>query len=351
VNSLNSPRIGTSPLPVIPLPIIPLVDLGAEGLHVLAQRMPEKVRLLAKAGRNLLSGPVLGFMDRRSRVWLARNETPYRAEIEAVAAIPGVSGAHGLNLSPEWACTSATADGRLVRLLDWPIHGLGGAITVVGHQSPAGPWFNVTWPGFVGVLTGMAPGRFAIAYNQAPIRWASGVWPLDWLIERIRIGRHRGLPATHLIRRALETCPDFATAFRFLKETPIAYTGLITIAGANGEAAIIERAEDLAYVHEGPGAIPNHWLNPHWRGHPRGIDSPGRLAQCHVLVPDLRSLGTDFGWLKYPMLNKLSRLAVIADLKTGDLAVLGLEQDGRSAKPATECFKINVLQKNIAVTA
>lgn len=325
------------------LPVIPLVELGTAGLDALALRMPEKVRLLSGAGRSLVSGPVLTLMDRRSRAWLAVNETPYRAEIDAIAAIPGVAGAHGLNLSTEWACTSATADGRLVRLLDWPIHGLGGAIVVARHQAAAGPWLNVTWPGFVGVLTGMAPGRFAIAYNQAPIRWTTGLWPVDWVIERVRLRAQRAIPATHLIRRAFETCADFAAAFRMLKETPIAYTGLITLAGPGGEAAIIERAEDQACVHEGPGAIPNQWLNPRWRGHPRGIDSPGRLAQCRLLLPGLRHLEHDFSWLEYPMLNKLGRLAVIADLRTGDLAVMGLEQAGAHAVPGTECFKINVL--------
>jgi hypothetical protein len=330
--------------PAGPLPVIPLVDLGAAGLDRLALDMPDKVRLLSAAGRSLVSAPMLAFMDRRSRAWLARNETPYRGEIDAIAAIPGVAGAHGLNLSPEWACTSATADGRLVRTLDWPIHGLGGAIVVVRHRSTPGPWFNVTWPGFVGVLTGMAPGRFAISYNQAPVRKHTGIWPADWLLERIHLGRRRALPATHLIRRAFETCAGFAEAFRLLKETPIAYTGLITLAGPAGEAAIIERAEDLAFVHEGPGAIPNHWLNPHWRGHPRGVDSPGRLAQCRLLLPGLRHLEHDFNWLQYPMLNKFGRLAVIADLKTGDLAAIGLERGGDHAVPGTECFRINVLE-------
>jgi hypothetical protein len=305
--------------------------------------MPDKVRLLSAAGRSLLSGPVIALMDRRSRSWLARNETPYRGEIDAIAAIPGVTGAHGLNLSTEWACTSATADGRLVRILDWPIHGLGGAIVVARHENAAGPWYNVTWPGFVGVLTGMAPRRFAIAYNQAPIRRHTGFWPLDWLIERIGLRSRRAIPATHLIRQAFETCRSFDEAFRLLKETAIAYTGLITIAGADGEAAIIERAEALAFVHEGPGASPNHWLNPDWQGHPRGIDSPGRLAQCRLLLPALSHLQHDFAWLQYPMLNKLGRLAVIADLKTGDLAVMGLEQGGDHAVPGTECFRINVL--------
>jgi hypothetical protein len=329
--------------PASGLPVIPLVELGSDGLDVLAQRMPDKVRLLSTAGRSLLSGPILALMDRRSRTWLARNETPYRAEIDAIAAIPGVSGAHGLNLSTEWACTSASCDGRLVRILDWPIHGLGGAIVVARHQSPGGPWYNVTWPGFVGVLTGMAPGRFAIAYNQAPIRWHTGLWPIDWVIERIGLGSRQAIPATHLIRRAFETCRTYAEAFRLLKETPIAYAGLITIAGASGEAAVIERAEDLAFVHEGPSVAPNHWLNPDWRGHPRPIDSAGRLAQCRLLLPGLRHLEHDFSWLKYPMLNKHGRLAVIADLKTGDLAVMGLEQGGVHALPGTECFRINTL--------
>jgi hypothetical protein len=325
-------------------PSIPLIDLGPAGLDELARRMPDRVRLLVGAANKLLPGPVLDFMDARSRAWLARNETPYRAEIEAVAAMPGVRGAHGLNLSTEWACTTATADGRLVRTLDWPIRGLGGAITVVRHASPAGPWFNVTWPGFIGVLTGMAPGRFAIAYNQAPIRWATGLWPIDWVIERIRVQRHRALPAPHLIRRVFETCRDFKSAFAMVRETPIAYTGLISIAGADGEAAIVERAEHLAFVHEGPGAIPNQWLNPEWRGHPRGIDSPGRLAQCRLLARDLRSLsGSDLAWLAYPMLNKLSRLLVIADLRTGALEVVGLEPQGRIAVPATMPFAINTL--------
>jgi hypothetical protein len=331
------------------LPAIPVIDLGRAGLDTLAQRLPDKARLLSAAAARLMTAPVLAWMDGRSRAWLARNATPYRAEIEAVAAIPGVRFAHALNLSTEWACTSGTADGRLVRLLDWPIRGMGGAITVVRHANPLGDWLNVTWPGFVGVLTGMAPGRFAIAYNQAPIRHKTGFWPLDWVIERRKVGQARGLPATHLIRQAFETCADYAAAFRLLRETPIAYTGLITLAGPDGEAAIIERTERAAHVHEGPNAVPNQWLNPHWRGHPRGIDCAGRLAQCRGLLTDLRRLDTGFSWLAYPMLNKLTRLAVIADLKTGELAVLGLEPAGAGVAPATECFKISGLANQVSL--
>jgi hypothetical protein len=43
------------------------------------------------------------------------------------------------------------------------------------------------------------------------------------------------------------------------------------------------------------------------------------------------------------MLNKLSRLLVIADLRTGALEVVGLEPQGRIAVPATMPFAINTL--------
>ena len=34
----------------------------------------------------------------------------------------------------------------------------------------AGEFFNVTWPGYVGVLTALAPDRFGASINQAPLR-------------------------------------------------------------------------------------------------------------------------------------------------------------------------------------
>jgi hypothetical protein len=40
----------------------------------------------------------------------------------------------------------------------------------VAHRyGPAGEFFDVTWPGAVGTLTAVAPGRFAAAINQAPL--------------------------------------------------------------------------------------------------------------------------------------------------------------------------------------
>jgi hypothetical protein len=36
-------------------------------------------------------------------------------------------------------------------------------------RGPAGEYHNITWPGYVGILTASAPGRFAAAINQAPL--------------------------------------------------------------------------------------------------------------------------------------------------------------------------------------
>ncbi len=73
------------------LPIIPLVDLGPAvsiGWHSICRT---RCGCSPPPDAGLLSGPVLALMDRRSRRWLAANETPYRAEIDTVASIPGVA--------------------------------------------------------------------------------------------------------------------------------------------------------------------------------------------------------------------------------------------------------------------
>src|SRR5262249_40440392 len=73
------------------------------------------------------------------------------------------------NYSYEWGCTTGAApdgDGvTLMRTLDWPFDGLGRALVVMRQQGAAGPYLSVTWPAFAGVLTGLAPGRFAAAIN------------------------------------------------------------------------------------------------------------------------------------------------------------------------------------------
>ena len=74
-----------------------------------------------------------------------------------------------------FACTTqayAGPDGlpRIRRTLDWPFQGLGQAVEMAWQSGPAGDFYNATWPGAVGVLTAMAPGRFCAVINQAPMK-------------------------------------------------------------------------------------------------------------------------------------------------------------------------------------
>lgn len=331
------------------LPEIAQIDLGSAGFDHLALGAPEKVAQLAAAGRALVTAPIQALMDGRTKAWLARNVTPYADEIHRVAALPGISGVYALNLSTEWACSSMVNGGRLMRTLDWPLHGMGSALSVTRHDSPPGAWWQATWPGFVGVLTGMAPGRFAASYNQPPVRVTTGLKPLDWALERQRVHRRTAIPPTHLLRQVFETAANFDQAVALLRDTPTAIPALFSLAGSDGRAVVIERLEERARLRPGPVAISNHWPDlansPDWpRGHPRGVDSPGRFRDACALATGLTALPADFAWLRYPVLNKFSRLAVMADCGAGTFVVMGLEQAGDSALPATRVLRLNGLK-------
>ena len=334
------------------LPQIPVIDLGARPLSDLARMAPEKVRLLSASGKALTTGPVQAWLDRRSKAWLGRNITPYGTEIADVAAIPGVVGAHALNISTEWACSSIAQGSRLMRTLDWPLHGMGPALTVTRHDSRVGAWWQATWPGFVGVLTGLAPGRFTASYNQPPIRRTTGVKALDWVVERRRSSRRTAMPPTHLLRQVFEKAGNFAEARQLLSETPLAIPALFTLAGADGSSVVIERLEDR-YRHRAspnPSAIANHWPDlpgsaAAWpKGWLRGVDSAGRFRDACVWAGGLDTLPDDFSWLQYPILNKFSRLAAMMDSAAGTFILMGLEQAGKSAAPATRILRLDGLK-------
>src|SRR5262249_4129429 len=129
---------------------------------------------------------VVPIMDRIARQWLRRSRSPYVAEVEAIAASLDFAGVWFLNASYQWGCTALARDEDgvpwLARTLDWPFPGLGRHAEVAHMRGGAGEFFSVTWPGYVGTLTAMAPGRFAACVNQAPLyRRTRHPWlrPLD----------------------------------------------------------------------------------------------------------------------------------------------------------------------------
>src|ERR1700675_437794 len=85
------------------------------------------------------------------------------------------------------------------------LDGLGRHVEVARMAGPAGEYYSVTWPGFVGVLTAMAPGRFAATINQAPLkRRTRHPWlrPLDIAINVIATWWSvRHMPPDQLLRQ------------------------------------------------------------------------------------------------------------------------------------------------------
>jgi len=322
------------------LPAIPLIDVGRGGPLAVLEAERARFDDLFQAGRDHYGGPVLAIGDRVTRAWLAACATPYRADLEACAGATRMAGVYLMNLSYEWSCTTAVGappsgrGNRLLRTLDWPLDGLGRNVVVARHESDAGPWFNVTWPGFVGAATAMAPGRFSIAINQPPLMRRTGVFALDWLAERVAVWRRRDLPPMHLVRRVCETCRTYDEAREALCRTPVAVAAVFSLSGTTAhQGCIIERTATGAWQREGRVAVANHWLAAPFRGRPRGIDSLAR----HALMDGCRDGVEDgFDWVAAPILNATTRLAVAANAAAGTLQVRGYE----AGAPATEDFSL-----------
>jgi len=328
-----------------PLPEIPLIDVSSGGAVALVARARPKVEALLDINQRRYGRLILKLGDRLSRNWLVRAANPFRGEIDAIAATVGRPGAVMLNMSFEWTCTTgAAADpdapgNRMLRTLDWPLDGLGRNVVVAIESSPAGPYYNITWPGAVGVLTAMAPGRFSAAINQAPMRRFGLTFVGDWIVNRVRVWGNRDLPPMHLLRQVFDRTRTYAEAKAMLVETKLALPAFFTLSGLHpDESCLIERLEASAVVHDTkngapPVSVANKWIDVPVNGRPRGQDNDARMAQ---LKTALSAPGTGFGWLTPPVLNKTTRLAVVANAAAGTLRVLGIERDG----PATQEFSL-----------
>ncbi len=312
---------------------IPYVDATLSGALDVARAEAGRFQAIITAGREHYGSLAIGVGDIVSRAWLNRQSSKLSDEIEAVAQEAGRGGTWLLNMSYEWSCTTGAGPdpsgkgNRMLRTLDWPLDGLGETIVVAKFKGKVGPYFNVTWPGFAGVATAMAPGRFSAAINQPPFRrWTRSCW-LDWGLNRGRLLTRKALPPTHLLRHIFDTCATYDEARELLMETPLAIPAFFTLSGtAPDQACLIEREEDGASVHENPTACANHWMKRDVPGHGRGHESPER----HAMMDSLRDQTPDgFDWVREPILNETTRLAVVANALEGKLLVRGYEKQGQ----------------------
>lgn len=324
--------------PHIVRPQIPVVDVGADFPYETLIKDEARAHALLDSATARVPKRALAGLDKISRRWIERWDMQRLAEIDRIAERLGRPGAYFLSVNYEWGCTVGvrrSPDGSgatLIRVLDWRTPGLGKFVMAARVTGAAGSFVTLTWPGYTGVLQAMAPGRFSAALNQAPMAHrGGGIYPIDWLANKIKVWRTPRETPSHLLRRAFEEAPDFRAARTLLAETQISSPAIFSLAGITAnETSIIERTEDDAFIHDGQSAAANSWQAPGWRGRARGDESAGRTQQMHCLSA---SLSPDFSWLTPPILNRRTRLAMVADARLGRLVAAGYEEDGPATEP------------------
>jgi hypothetical protein len=335
-----------------PLNAIPLVDVRDGGPPRHARQSAERARALRDACIDYFprpARPLVPALDWLSRRSLRRSRSPYLAEIAQIATALDFSGVWLLNASYQWGCTAHAGieDGVpwLMRTLDWPFRGLGRHTELAHMLSKSGDFISVTWPGYVGVLTAMAPGRFAAALNQAPMRRRTRhrwLRPYDYAENALRASAATDrMPPDQLLRRAFEICGDFITARRLLEETPVARPVIYTLVGrAPNERCVIERAETSFVTREDDTSAANDWVpgRPGWEGR-IGVrrflvssfaDAAGysRARRETLARWNGSASAIHFDWVTAPVLNPYTRLAVTMSPAAGILRAVGYDAAG-----------------------
>ena len=340
---------------------IPVVDVGQSASGDLCRHDPEQARRLVDEVLGPRCHPLLPYaaklLDRLSHSWLVRQSNPYLEEIRDVATVLRRPGAYFLNTVYEWACSTSVAPDdaggqRMIRVLDWGMPGLGRSVVIARHASNGHSFYSATWPGYAGVLTAMAPGRFSAAINQAPKMRVLGVEVVDEFVTRLRVTRSRGtMPGTHLLRRVCERAADYAAAVEMLADERIALAmpTLFTLAGAEpGEGCVVEAFGSERRVHRSADAangalgVANQWLSPDIggtaRNHAVGTgpvttadenNRARRLTVARLQSEDFRGAAD----LREPVLNSHTVMVVIANARRGEMLVEGLEASANAVLP------------------
>lgn len=336
---------------------IPVIDLRGSGPARHAEDSATTARALRDACLDFfprLALPLIPAFDGASRRWLERSRSPYLNEIATIAATLGFSGVWLLNASYQWACTALAAEDRgvpwLLRTLDWPFLGLGRHVEVAHMRGDCGEFYNVTWPGYVGALTALAPFRFAACVNQAPMLRRTShrlLRSYDFAANAIAIWQSADLmPPDQLLRRTFETCADFAAARRMLEQTPVARPVIYTLVGcAPDQRCVIERTETGFRSREEETSAANDWVpsRPSWEGRigtrhflsSTFADAAGysRARRETLKSWDGTLSAPGFDWLREPVLNPYTRLAVAMCPARGLLRVVGYDREGEALLP------------------
>lgn len=244
---------------------------------------------------------------RARRLFLPHLTDAERRELEAFARASGLSSddvllAQGFaDLYRLWSCTAIGAVGKstaqsadgplLARNLDFVDMGFLHRYSYVVVARPEGkePYVSVSWPGLIGVLSGM---------NRSV--------SLAVLVVHDEHDCHEGVPFQLAFRRALETATSEADVEATLRALPITVTNNLAVVDAKGGAAVLELSPS--------GVVA------------RGPDARGRLlATNHFLSDERRETRASLTYLSSRRrLAAAEKVCEAADVVTVDVAVEGL---------------------------
>lgn len=294
---------GAAQMPQEPFPI-PIVELQGDGAAIgtrHGQRLGPQIQSLhSQYLEKWFDNPTQRFLATAAARGFALHLLPeHRAEVDALAESAGIDPDQMmlaqcfLDLSPMTACStislpaSASPDGvaRMGRNLDFPSFNLADKQSVVFIVRPQGKYAfaAVSWPGLVGVLSGM---------NEHGLTLAN--------MEVTRRGRiPTAMPYTLLYRTVLEQCRTVDEAIALLRASQRQTPNNLMLMDASGDRAVVEIQPESITVRRATGA-----------------DEP-LMSTNHQRALDASSIGRCW---RYDRLMEMSRD------QTGAIGVIELQQ-------------------------
>jgi len=183
-------------------------------------------------------------------------------------------------------CSSAavyTKSGMVhTRNMDWPMDELKRkTIELEFHGAKAGSFTAITFPGYTGVLTGIAPDRFSASINM--------------MIEDYGISL-RGKPISFILREVFEECESYEDAVEFLEHSDSFAPGFIHIVGIEeGENNVIgimpKEYQNFTYEDDGTGlCITNHIPDSDFDDEEWEVDSVERLDFLNSEIENVKNM-------------------------------------------------------------
>lgn len=232
----------------------------------------------------------------------------HRQEIEALAVSSGMSPAEAmlaqsfLDLMPAMGCSTialsaaAAPDGvaRFGRNLDFESFNIADrhSILLVFHPKDRYAFAAVTWPGMIGVLSGMNEHGMTLANMEVARRPRAP----------------QAMPYTLLYRMLLERCKTVKEAITLLEQTPRQSANNLMLMDASGDRAVAELTPEGITVRRAAAAKALISTN-HQRG--QDLDSRGRCRRFDSLHA---AAGREFGQITEASLERMLAGAAAGDM-------------------------------------